>query len=272
MAQRIPNEEGTGRFKLDSKRNKILVIYLGKEKNKGNYHLDVLTNFIKQFLLVDCDYEEQYDAIELNTDTFTLDSLEYDITVNRKKGKSKKRKLSSDNEIGTTIDVFSLFDVLVHKANSPYYTIVGLFDNVLVEDGQEVLGRACGDRVACVALPHCTQLSTLLATVCHELLHTFGVDHNSSHRCVMNAIVVHEDWLFLCLENLQKIKVIHEECKPKTKTSHYNKIKGNDVDFIRNYHLGLLQVLEVVESDQNLDKYCKWLKRVIKKYTVVVVL
>ena len=46
----------------------------------------------------------------------------------------------------------------------------------------------------------------------------------------------------------------------------------NDVDFIRNYHLGLLQVLEVVESDQNLDKYCKWLKRVIKKYTVVVVL
>ena len=218
-----------------------------------------------------------------NAGTFTLDSCVYDITV------SKKRKKKGWLE-EYRVDVFSLFDVLVHRAKSPYYSVLGLFDHVLTEEGEEVMGRACGDGVACVSLPMCLpDVRTLLTTASHEVLHTLGIDHTSDQRCIMNALwIPKEEWPFLCLNNLRKLKLFHEEGNaPLYRTSRFKMLTTNggeddeadeserdkdsslSVTFIACYHAYLLQM---IRADQGMRVYLhaeeKWLQQVVDTYVL----
>ena len=215
MGQREPNEQGTGRVKLTQVRNKVQVILFTSSKSRLSKpkHLPALVSFISKFLMLEVDYREQLGALDLATGTFTLDGLEYDITPPPAPKRRKKAGKPSAAP-ASSVDVFELFDVLVHAAQAPYASIVGLFDFTLTEDDREVMGRACGDRVCCISLPQCDgSLAALLATACHELLHTLGVDHATEERCVMNAISSAEDGdcLWLCLSNLRKLVLMHQE-------------------------------------------------------------
>lgn len=249
MGKRRPNKSGTGRFKLTAKRNKILVIYFGNKKTKTLYDVPLLVKFLEKFLLLDIDYKDCYDAIDIKMKTFTFNGCGYDIDCQ----KGKKNEYAS-------VKVSSLLNVLVNDANEPYYTVVGLFENRIIddEDDVEVLGRAWNDRVCCVSLPYCRKPSSLLATTSHELLHNFGIDHNDTHRCLMNAIVAKQDWLFLCQENIEKLKVIHEE--PKSKSKHFLSL----TNFYTDYHQGLLEVLAV---NKKFKEETKWLEDVIAYYS-----
>ena len=247
MGKRKPNNKGTGRFKLTTKRNKILVIYFGSEKTKKLYDLRLLNAYLERFLLLNIVYKDCFDAINIKTKTFTLNGLEYDIDCN----KGRKNEYPS-------VTVSSLLNVLIHEAKEPYYTVVGLFENRIIDDDNiEVLGRAWNDRVCCISLPYCHEPSSLLATTTHEILHNFGIDHNDTHRCLMNAIVANQDWLFLCVENLEKLKFIHEE--PKVKSEHYVCL----TNFYIQYHQGLL---EVFLGNKKFKEEMKWLKNVVKYY------
>ena len=154
----------------------------GNDYDERKDLITFLVRYMSAFLLLDVELEVQSNAIDVKTNLFKLDGLEYEITIERK---SKSAK---------ALEVFSLFDVLVNKVTSTYYSVIGLFEHMLVEDKQEILGRACGDRVACISLRSCSSPQSLVGTVAHETLHTFGIDHNSSHRCLMNAVANEDEW------------------------------------------------------------------------------
>ena len=78
----------------------------------------------------------------------------------------------------------------------------------LTEEGGCVLGRACGDRVACVSLLDCCSFKETLCVGLHELLHTLGFDHCNSWQCVLNA-TGDAPWLYLSPVNLSKLKHMH---------------------------------------------------------------
>ena len=133
-----------------------------------------------------------------------------------------------------------------------------MFENILTEDGGEVLGRAWNNRVCCVSLPYCQKSSTLLSTTAHEILHTFGLDHNDTERCIMNAIVANnDDCLFLCMENLEKLKHLHEESKFSSK--HY--IAPN---FYYYYYANLERAFK---SNDDFKNVCDWLANVARFYS-----
>ena len=152
MGKRRPNRFGTGRFKLSSDQNKVLVVYFGSKTNKPK-HIDLVLSFLSTFLLLEVLFEEQFGAIDLKQKQMALDGKIYDIASSTKLAKKKPRKTVQRS----SIDVFSLFDVLVHKAKRPHYCILGLFDTLLTEEDQPIMGRACGDRVRCMSA--CTRSS-----------------------------------------------------------------------------------------------------------------
>ena len=267
MGKRRPNIHGTGRLKMSQKRQTILVINCGSSTSSSprGQQIEILVEYLEKFMMMKVVYEEQIDAIDANGGTFTLDSNVYDIEVSKKKkGKTK---------VEYRLDVFSLFDVLIHKNRSPFFTVIGLFDHKLIEDGSEVMGRACGDRLACVSLQLCQpRLHTLLGTTCHELLHTIGIDHTSNHRCLMNAIASEEEWLFLCVENLRKLKLFHDEAG-KRATTIYSSVmndggKEKDINgFIVAYHRNMLNMILSNEyMNVSLKREVEWLQKVIKRF------
>jgi hypothetical protein len=156
----------------------------------------------------------------------------------------------------SVVEVFSLFDVLVHESKPPYFAIVGLFDcslGEIEEDGQiiRVLGRACGDRLACVSLKECITLKSLFCVSSHELLHTFGLDHCTTFECLMNSIQV-DDWLFLSPLNLRKLMHFHLESDEQS----------NEHSFILKRYSKLLNFFEKMKTSEFSDE-CKWLERKI---------
>eukprot|EP01038_Epipyxis_sp_PR26KG_P014444 gene14444-19383_t len=204
MGKRKPNRKGTGRNKLTIKRNKLLIIYFGSEQDKPTYiKSSFLLNYLTAYFLVDVDIIDQYDAIDYENNILNLDNDQYDIIINNTKAKSKSKRSTSSNvqkfqnrnKKNCKIDVFELFDVLVNKVNSSpnYYSVIGLFDVILTEDNSPIMGRACGDRVCCISLVYCPTIRSLFATMSHEILHTFGLDHNTQERCIMNAISGEEE-------------------------------------------------------------------------------
>ena len=266
MGKRRPNAKGTGRFKLTKQRSKVLVLYFGDSNLE---YAQTLCSFVEAFLLLDVAFESQMGAVEVENSSFRLDDQVHDIEVSKKK-RGKKTSYS--------IDVFSIFDALVHKVKqrgSPYYSVVGLFDESLTEEGGEILGRACGDRVCCINLPLCNTKQLFFSTTCHEIMHTMGVDHNSDDRCLMNPIAVdEEEWMFLSLLNIQKLRHIHEESNQlgeryrqmlvgvgqggeKAATVSFN-------DFVVKYHTGLLAVLD---HHVECKKEVGWLRKVIQKFS-----
>ena len=124
---------------------------------------------------------------------------------------------------GGFADVFSVFDVLVEYVSPKDYTLVALVDIPIgeeFEDGddegddlvvEEVLGRACGDRVAVVHCDTKTEDVVLFTTIAHELLHTMGFDHTTFWTCLMNPGIPHPDDGSPCVElaphNLKKLQL-----------------------------------------------------------------
>ena len=83
MGKRKPNIKGTGRYKLNKKRNKILIIYFGlKDSIYQNNDFIFLCNYLSTFFLLDVEIIYQYDAIDINNGIFKLDGLEYDNNIN----------------------------------------------------------------------------------------------------------------------------------------------------------------------------------------------
>jgi hypothetical protein len=229
-----------------------------------------LKEFIAIYLQVEVDFFEQFEAIDLEDKCFQLSGLQYDIirfppsdSSIKSRGNKKKKVTSSSSSssssslslseydrFGPRVDVFSLFDVLVHEAKEPYISIVGLFDCALGEgvgkSYTDVLGRACGDRVACVSLPFCESFKSLLCNTVHELLHTIGFDHCTSYQCLMNAIG-YEDWIFLSPVNLRKLKAFH------------NQQDNDDGDFMVKRYKQMLELFRSFE-DKEFEDECQWLE------------
>lgn len=263
MGKRKPNLQGTGRSRVTPKRNKVLMLYFGSEKNKPSC-LPSISAYLSAILLMDVDLEVQMNAINLKEKTFTLDDSVYDIdtTALSPPPKKKIKKTSRNQVLPVSVDVFSLFDVLVHRAKEPYCSIVGLFDCELTEDGCPVMGRACGDGVCCISLPLCNATREKMATISHEVLHTLGVDHNTLDRCVMNPISCDEEWLFFSLPNIQKVQRIHNEAK--SCCAPYQVLMLSDEkpkDFFKEYHAGLLKAFLPFGKDFENDR--KWLRKVL---------
>lgn len=283
MGKRAPNTQGTGRVKLSAQRSTLLVLnFTSRASSVPPAHLQALLSFLSAFLLLPVEYQAHPGAIDFSTNTFTLLGENYALTpprLSRSSGGSKKRKQPSRPP--RALDVFDLFDVLVHAATAPYASVLALFDAPLTEDGAEVMGRACGDRVCCVSTRQCDTLSSLLATACHELLHTLGVDHEQHDRCVMNAISSDEedgeedgegggggqwrgDWLFLCRNNLRKLQLMHAEwgASPRYMMLLSGDGGGNG-GFMTGYHLGLLSAC----ASAGLKREVAWLGRVVEAFS-----
>lgn len=261
IGKRLPNAKGTGRFKMSRRRNKLAVFYFGSASKKAPY-IPHLLRFMKSCFMLEVDYFEQYDALNLETNTFHLDDNDYDINVDIPSSKKRSAKTRQKSKV----DVFSLFDVLVHKAKTPYYSIVGLFDCFLYDDGCEVMGRACGNRVCCVSLPSCDDIHSLFSVTCHELLHTMGFDHEMNERCIMNAICS-DNWIFLGNENVRKLKLFHSELF--TRIASMAKQDAVDAaswrEFMVSYHRGLKECIDEFEGEVKVEfkTHHKWLSNVI---------
>jgi len=78
------------------------------------------------------------------------------------------------------------------------------------KDIVDVLGRACGDRVAVV---HCSRRVSdleLFTTTAHELLHTMGFDHTTFWPCLMAPSLSSDGGsAFLSPHNLKKLRHFH---------------------------------------------------------------
>mmetsp|Transcript_13254 Transcript_13254/g.13315 ORF Transcript_13254/g.13315 Transcript_13254/m.13315 type:complete len:324 (+) Transcript_13254:173-1144(+) len=217
IGKRNPNALGTGRWKLNKKRNKILCLNLSKTAWDISFKSQ-LTEFISKYIGLDVDCKEFVDCYDLNKKTLVLDGFEYQLrilTSNAKRNGRKKQRMQSP-----IVDVFSLFDALTYSAISPYISILAIIDCHLGEKDEEesgsdtlseVMGRACGDRVCCVSSISCNNMRSIIATSVHELLHTIGFDHCNSWRCVMNAQQTEENSIFLSPVNLYKLKYFHNK-------------------------------------------------------------
>lgn len=207
IGKRNPNIHGTGRWKLNKQRNKLGLFYFGnKDRTDLQNVADYLSAFIGLEVILICDKN----ALDISENTFRLAGNIYNINCWEKRRKGNK---NSKYIVEKYVDVFSLFDALVHVAKPPFISIVGLFDCKLAESDNsksgyfEVLGRACGDRVSCISLTECTK--SLFSTMVHEILHTIGFDHCNLWECVMNALQTENIFLFLSPVNLRKLIQFH---------------------------------------------------------------
>ena len=90
-------------------------------------------------------------------------------------GKKKTSPLRVWNDHGgpaPVLDVFSLFDAFECLAAEPYMAVVVFVDHCLGEENcddggfQEVVGRACGDRIAVVSTKDCVGLQHTFVSRC----------------------------------------------------------------------------------------------------------
>ena len=126
---------------------------------------------------------------------------------------SKKRASIIDSTAGVSfplqvfrngcVDVFSVFDVLVEYVAESDFNLLAVVEQPLgerishegeAEEVAEVLGRACGNRVAVVQCYPGVRDIELFGTIAHELLHTMGFDHTTHWRCLMNPSCYDDEW------------------------------------------------------------------------------
>ena len=217
MGRRSPNLKGTGRHKLGGLRDCIAILPIGDvAQGTVDAASDIVSAFFSGYLSVQC-----------------LPSLclrrqkkngEVKILAKEKCFRALKCRFASGCR-GLTkfkpIEVFSLFDVLVDFVEYHHVSVLAIVSSPLVEEGEssvfDVLGRACGDRVACVSTIDSVgtkvDLKSLCVTALHELLHTIGIDHAVYFRCLMNSQQPEyaEELISLCPLNLRKILLVLEE-------------------------------------------------------------
>jgi hypothetical protein len=263
--KRNPNAAGTGRWKLTKKRNKILFMFIGKTILDLDKTMINLKEYIQSFMNMDVDFKNLGDCYNLCDKKISIENQEYGfITFGapRKGGKKKRRKLITEIH-ENAVDVFSLFDILVDLAKEPYASVLCCIDCLLFErdddtgEAHEVMGRACGDRVACVSMHESTyrgdeNLKGFLSTSIHELLHTMGFDHCNSWKCVMNAIAPtdeEDNCLFLSPVNLRKFKLLH-------------KIGDEDTSFLLDRYKRILNTA-LIQTHPSFVLEKKWLSKIV---------
>ena len=223
IGKRAPNAEGTGRFKLTSQRRRLGLLNLAK-KTMGSDRLRRLCLFLEAFLGLE-----------------PVQSAATGLSV-----RATKRKASIvDSAAGVSfplrvfrngplVDVFSVFDVLVEYVGESDFSLLAVVEQPLGElvsgEGEpeeisEVLGRACGDRVAVVQCYPGVADIELFGTIAHELLHTMGFDHTTHWRCLMNPSCYDEEWLFLAPHNVKKLKLfLSQEANPSFVLDRYKRL------------------------------------------------
>eukprot|EP00581_Thalassiosira_minuscula_P003510 CAMPEP_0183745918 /NCGR_PEP_ID=MMETSP0737-20130205/66482_1 /TAXON_ID=385413 /ORGANISM="Thalassiosira miniscula, Strain CCMP1093" /LENGTH=402 /DNA_ID=CAMNT_0025981597 /DNA_START=2178 /DNA_END=3386 /DNA_ORIENTATION=- len=241
MANREPNAEGTGRFVLSSSRRTIGLLDLTTQEKKENAKGTAETNNKNRSSdsghgVLENDrtsrlatFLEAYLGLSVSIRTGRAEGITLRTTKGGKRGcriDDRKRGLSFPlsllRESGRGgrcfVDVFSIFDVAVEYLRPTEYSLLVLMDVSLgewlgddVEDCngeiQEVLGRACGDRVAVVNyLTSEANDIELFGTAAHELLHTMGLDHTTHWQCLMNPCYFEgRECMFLAPHNVRKL-------------------------------------------------------------------
>lgn len=275
MGKRNPNANGTGRWKLNNNRYKILLIYLYESMTPNMNLINDLKNFLKAYIQLDieiCILQTELDInkkqISINDNNININMINKDIYGTYPlKFLPITTKIKTKKSIRRAIEVFSLFDILTHFVKQPYITSVTLVEHSLAEQCDEtvheVLGRACGDRVCCVSVPN-NESRELMGTTVHELLHTLGFDHCNSFKCVMNAIAA-ETSLHLSPPNLRKLMLFHglyksdrNRCRV-TKAMSYS---ATEKTFMLTRYEELLKVLTSF-SPELYEEDCLWLRQMI---------
>ena len=170
----------------------------------GGHRLVRLTTFLQAFFfeVLTVELSSKATSLLLSNDDGTI------MIEDKERGTGFPLKLLN----GGFADVFSVFDVLVEYVSPKDYTLVALVDIPTGEEFEddddegddlvveEVLGRACGDRVAVVHCDTKTEDVVLFTTIAHELLHTMGFDHTTFWTCLMNPGIPHPDDGSPCVE------------------------------------------------------------------------
>ena len=200
--------EGTGRFQLSEARRQLGLLNLSKTISAER--LRRLSLFLEAFLGLPVVHSAANPSLSMKA-TKRKASI-----IDRKQGVSFPLTVFKNG----CVDVFSVFDVLVEYVSENDFNLLAITDHPLgevvseedeEEEISEVLGRACGDRVAVVqCYKEVTDLE-LFATIAHELLHTMGFDHTTYFRCLMNPSCFDDEWIFLSPHNLKKLKLFLEE-------------------------------------------------------------
>ena len=274
ISKRNPNANGTGRWKLNNKRYKILLIYLYESTIPNMNLINDLKNFLKAYVQLDIDIcilqakldinKKQIELIKPNDNNINMTIINDDVY-----GTYPLTflpiitKIGAKKSIRYAIEVFSLFDVLAHYVKEPYISSVTLVEHTLAEqydEGvQEVLGRACGDRVCCVSVPN-NESRELFGTAVHELLHTIGFDHCNSFKCVMNAIAA-ETTLHLSPPNLRKLMLFH--CLNGKRVTKAMSFTLTEQTFILTRYEELLNILISFSPYELYEEDCQWLRQMI---------
>ena len=201
MGRRPPNTQGTGRFVLTPERRTIAVLNLCKRSSLPEERLRRLHAYLRCFLRLEVGQSAASGALSLQTSQRKTDIVD------------RKQRISFPLRVlrKGRIDCFSLFDVMVEYVSDSDFALLALVDVPLGEredkDVVEVLGRACGDRVAVVQCYPGVSDVELFGTAAHELLHTMGFDHTTFCRCLMQPSAGSS--LFLAPHNLKKLKHFH---------------------------------------------------------------
>ncbi|CAD8072712.1 unnamed protein product [Paramecium sonneborni] len=200
MGQQEPNEEGTGRIQIKKNFDTIGIINLSLEKS-------VNLNDIKQWI-------NTYIGLKVNILNLKL-VLYYEKNLyyiedlkNKKKYKLKRNKYES-------IDVFSIFDVLIQIKPQHICSLIAIIDQNIfdpLEPESNILGRACGDGVCVVQFQD--NKKEFYGTIVHELMHTLGFDHCYLWNCLMNETVDCCS-INLCINDLEKLFLIKKYDKIK---------------------------------------------------------
>ena len=205
IGKREPNAQGTGRFKLTPQRRRLGLLNLAK-KTMSSDRLRRLNLFLKAFLGLD-------PVLSAATGLSVRASKKKASIIDRTAGVSFPLRVFRNG----CVDVFSIFDVLVEYVAERDFNLLAVVEQPLGEmvsdEGEaveisEVLGWACGDRVAVVQCYPGVRDIELFGTIAHELMHTMGFDHTTHWRCLMNPSCYDGEWLFLAPHNLKKLKLV----------------------------------------------------------------
>ena len=138
MASREPNAEGTGRNLITKNRKKLYLMKLGK---KFKVDFKGLSEIMNAFFGMEIEMLDSGLKIEIIDKVISLVDPNKNLVFPLK------------NQKNSSIDVFSLFDVLVEYVPKDCYSLVTITDRKIYDPevpDNLIYGRACGDRVAVI--------------------------------------------------------------------------------------------------------------------------